>query len=594
MESSEDSNLTQMLLRKEKELQNLSKLRVAQLQEQLTLKDQTIYDLESQIRRLHNDFNYNLALIKQRDEEIADLEQKVSELSHIQREKADGKSSANIYWSQDEQPPMSDIQRELYLREEELKQVKQQLEALQQGEENSDFYLENELDEAKIEINELKIELENEKAKSKEFEEALKDERIAFENERNEVLKQFYATKNTLASLEERVNKNKLDSDRDKEDLSQKVFEISKERDDLAQKLEEMSMKHKEEISKFEMTKQIRYEEIDSHQDMINRMQEQIKQVLEENARCNLKIDQTNSKMLAREKELSQEIYELRKELTYKLEQLENMENALKLKNTEIDTTRSQIDHWRTQAQTKSGEAFKMKQLMIKAEEKAENLEKELRNYKDFHVQKFEAELEEQRKELQNKINQMDYGHKNRNEEQRLLREKDYEIKLLHDKLESMSKSTHDFVDYQTFLNELERAKDEIFTKDREIARLNKLVESIKKERDKAILEREQFRDVNCRLIADTPQSESTVLTQKLQKIEDHIGLLSTDIMAIKRNKTYFQQPYQPEEPKRRPSESMSEYEPERDWNTVKTAKSNKIQQVKSNLNKKFNMTSFK
>jgi hypothetical protein len=69
-----------MLLKKEKELQELSKLRISQLQDQIIFKDKTIFDLESQIRRLHDDLAYNLSLMQQRDEEIADLENNISSL----------------------------------------------------------------------------------------------------------------------------------------------------------------------------------------------------------------------------------------------------------------------------------------------------------------------------------------------------------------------------------------------------------------------------------------------------------------------------------------------------------------------------------
>ena len=57
-EPPEDS-LTAMLLKKEKELQQLSKLRINQLQEQIIFKERTIFDLESQIRRLNDDLTYN-------------------------------------------------------------------------------------------------------------------------------------------------------------------------------------------------------------------------------------------------------------------------------------------------------------------------------------------------------------------------------------------------------------------------------------------------------------------------------------------------------------------------------------------------------
>lgn len=338
MDLNEDRDLTGLLLKKEKELQQLSKLRVAQLQEQLNSKDQVIFDLEGQIRRLHEDFNYNLELIQQRDQEIADLEEKVTDLSSFHREKTDGKNSANIYWSQDEQPLLSDIQRELYLREEELKQVKQQLEVFQLCDRDSNADIELQLQEAKSEISKLKYEFESEKCKSNELQEALIDQKRQFEDERNEVLKQFYATKNVLIDLESKVTNPDLET-------QQKILKLLQEKQDLTSELQKFKLKEKDDLNKIELSKQIRYEQLDEHQEQITRMQNQIKTLLEENSRCNLKVEQANHKLLQREKELSNDVYELRRDINIKLEQLEASENSIRLKHSEIETMQSQLDH---------------------------------------------------------------------------------------------------------------------------------------------------------------------------------------------------------------------------------------------------------
>lgn len=84
-----EESLTDLLIRKEKELQNIAKLRLQQLQEQLFYKDQTISQLQNQIQKLHEDFNYNLKLIQERDEELSELEQTVNDLNMQLRSRDD-------------------------------------------------------------------------------------------------------------------------------------------------------------------------------------------------------------------------------------------------------------------------------------------------------------------------------------------------------------------------------------------------------------------------------------------------------------------------------------------------------------------------
>ena len=66
MEEDRDS-ISEALLRKEKELQHLAKLRISQLQEQLTLKDQFASELQQRLKRVCEDFNYNFQLIEERE-----------------------------------------------------------------------------------------------------------------------------------------------------------------------------------------------------------------------------------------------------------------------------------------------------------------------------------------------------------------------------------------------------------------------------------------------------------------------------------------------------------------------------------------------
>lgn len=80
-EMEDRDSISDALLRKEKELQHLAKLRISQLQEQLTLKDQYASELQQRLKRVCEDFNYNFQLIEERDRELASLEQQVAALT---------------------------------------------------------------------------------------------------------------------------------------------------------------------------------------------------------------------------------------------------------------------------------------------------------------------------------------------------------------------------------------------------------------------------------------------------------------------------------------------------------------------------------
>jgi chromosome segregation ATPase len=66
----DEESITELLIRKEKELQALGKLKIQQLQEQLVVKDQALVEMQEKVRRMNDDFQYNLQLIEQRDEEL--------------------------------------------------------------------------------------------------------------------------------------------------------------------------------------------------------------------------------------------------------------------------------------------------------------------------------------------------------------------------------------------------------------------------------------------------------------------------------------------------------------------------------------------
>lgn len=65
-----DDNLADLLIKKEKELQNLGKLRLNQLETQIARKDKRIEEMQDKLIRMQNDFNYNLKLLEDKDADL--------------------------------------------------------------------------------------------------------------------------------------------------------------------------------------------------------------------------------------------------------------------------------------------------------------------------------------------------------------------------------------------------------------------------------------------------------------------------------------------------------------------------------------------
>ena len=118
----EHDSISEALLRKEKELQHIAKLRIAQLQEQVTLKDQYVSELQQRLKRICEDFNYNFQLIEERDRELHSFEQQVSALTSACKAK---------------DADLSDLRRALQSKDDDYKAdveyLKQQLDDAQQG-----------------------------------------------------------------------------------------------------------------------------------------------------------------------------------------------------------------------------------------------------------------------------------------------------------------------------------------------------------------------------------------------------------------------------------------------------------------------------
>ena len=80
-----EENLSDLIARKEKELQEISKLRLIQLEDQIRQKNLQIDSLTNKLQSIQEDFNYNVKLIDDRDAELHELESKYSSLQKTQK-----------------------------------------------------------------------------------------------------------------------------------------------------------------------------------------------------------------------------------------------------------------------------------------------------------------------------------------------------------------------------------------------------------------------------------------------------------------------------------------------------------------------------
>ena len=449
-EPPEDS-LTAMLLKKEKELQQLSKLRINQLQEQIIFKERTIFDLESQIRRLNDDLTYNLSLIQQRDEEIVDLESTIASFM----------DDSHSYTSE-----ISNLKIELKNFQMKLERSEEYIRELQGSREGCNE-MQTKLQEAYSQISKLKYQEEFNSEKYREI-----------ENNSLELSNMNEHFKENIKEKENMINKllyNQENFEREKSDFALK---LKNEKEKYEREINIIKSKHANEIRLVKDLKESSTEQLSyNHKIQIENLQGQVKTLLEDNKKSNKQIDYYQNSLLDKEKTLTQEIYELRKEVTFNLQQIEELRASGRGKDMEIDSIKEHIDHWKNLAQNRADELFKYKQLQIRSEEKAENYLKELDTVKNEsfnEIQKLKKEIETFVQEKKKKKNSVTDKKKKYNE-----------IKA-----------------------EVERLNDFIYNKDKENSRLEMLVDSLRKEKEYKFVQNEEsknssiktvnFKDINC------------------------------------------------------------------------------------------------
>ena len=361
----DQSSLSDLLRHKDKELHQITRLRMAQLQEQTTLKDQYIAELQQRLKRICEDFNYNFQLIEERDKELRNYEQQVVALNAAVKAKEAELLDAKRQMQTKEEDLKAEIDF-LKLKLDDATQLLDQLrsreaQSLQQDAENS-IQLEafqrtfNDLSQAHSVLetrcsaledhkNILEKQLETEKNRLKE---ALEDHKMCKsieENLRDEVKSLQSVSQNRGQKLEE---------------LEQRTNLLEKEKSELVKEIGKMRRERESEV-------------------------EEIKARIAEEGECNrlkqqLKSLQEAFNIAKSQKETFEEVTEgLERELD--LERKERAKDKRTLREVqsrlESDATERGM-HWQSIAESRAEELIQVKRSLTQAEDQIHSLEREL------------------------------------------------------------------------------------------------------------------------------------------------------------------------------------------------------------------------
>jgi hypothetical protein len=371
IQTDQGDSLTTILLKKEKELQDLSKMRISQLQDQLIFKEKTIYDLECQLRRLSEDNCYKSTLISQRNSEISDLESQILRLTQ--------EASSHL-------PVISNLKSENLILSEKL----ESLEIINEDLRNSHLSLaetDKRLQEAFSNNNKLNYDLQMVIQKLKETE--------SFYQEASNEIQQRVEDSRSKALLIQSLNKDKEKLENEVKDLRNK-FSLTKEK--CERELMEAKDKFLNEIQEAKAQKDASCEQVNfAAMVQSDKFQNQIKGLLDDNKKLNQQVEHYQNLILDKEKKYNQEIYTLKKSLNEKETIIEDLYAKNRAKDMEITSIKDLVDHWKNLASNRAEELFKTKQIHLRTEEKAENYLKELDSIKTSNfdeMQKLQKEIE--------------------------------------------------------------------------------------------------------------------------------------------------------------------------------------------------------
>lgn len=356
-ENISEESLTTLLLKKEKELQNLAKIRINQLQEELKHKDRLNQELEAQLVKIQEDFNYNLQIIEERDHEIADLDAAYKSLNQALYEK---ENTQNESRSQDH----------LYKAQEEAK--------------NNDYEkiiqeLSNQLDEITSQINELKFEAESKSNQCEELKGILQNKQNKYKRQINQMKYTLTEQDLRIEDYEKKMNENQNSHVKQITDLSYKIMSLENDKQDLINELKKARERNIEEIQYIGQLKISSYEHLDTvHRSEIERFNLEISGLNDENKKLSYNLEQARLLLVEKETNFKSEIQELKSFYGPVTKEIDDLRSALKSKENELDKLKHHIEYWKKLANNRNDEIVSAKRAQIATDDKLKILEKDI------------------------------------------------------------------------------------------------------------------------------------------------------------------------------------------------------------------------
>ncbi|CAG9316955.1 unnamed protein product [Blepharisma stoltei] len=460
-------NLSDVLIQKEKELQEISKLRLLQLEDNLRQKDLIIEDLNQKMLKMQEDFNYNVQLIDERDSELAEIDNKFEKLKKIVKEKDAELSELKANHSSQDQKFKSEIAK-LKAQEKLLTQSREDLRA-----QFNEFKWQKE-----EEIRYLKLKIGDENG---EAERIIKQKEEEFKTNKLALVEKYEAM---LRNKEETHSKIVLELEKEIKNLTTKLsiqtekleeFQIKNKNCDTEEKLKELDDLYSQDIAKFEaqlnykdqqiqkLIEQVKYfqekleesksklqneisllslkaqflekensklkaaheEELkytnqanemqiqrlnSSYTTQINRLQERLSAAEDESEKSYIKGQQLREKHLQQERKSAQELIMIeeshKRDIISLEETIKQLKIQIKNKQEEIENSNEKIQNWKSKAEQNAEEVRKLRINLQENEIKLQGLKSDIDRLKrdENNVQKIKFGYEEKIKELINKF----------------------------------------------------------------------------------------------------------------------------------------------------------------------------------------------